>query len=254
MKVTILQLNIVWSNPQENIRHAEHLIEQEPDSDLYILPEMWSTGFATNPKGIAEDEESSVALHWMRMTAKSRQCAICGSLAIIENGIYRNRLYFINGRNDSVQHYDKHHLFRHGGEDQFFSAGGEQCVVDYEGWRFLLLICYDLRFPIWSRYSDKISYDAIICVANWPESRHNALQILSRARAIENQAVMICCNRVGEDHHSHYRGQSAIISSIGRTLVSCQANIEDAVTCLLDIDEIKQIRRKFNVLADRDLF
>ena len=126
MKVTIVQLDIVWGTPTENIKRVEQLIEKEPDSDLYVLPEMWSTGFATEPSGFAEEESSSISLEWMKRTASKRQCAICGSLAIHSDNSYRNRHYFINGRSGTVTYYDKHHLFRYGGEDRYYQAGCEQ--------------------------------------------------------------------------------------------------------------------------------
>ncbi len=179
MKVTILQTDIEWGRPEVNIDRAEALMAQAPGADLYVLPEMWATGFATEPFGIAEEEEASVALEWMKTKAKAFGCAICGSLAIHIDNTYRNRHYFINGRKEVFQYYDKHHLFSYGYEDQYYTAGDSHTVVAYEGFRFLLLTCYDLRFPMWSRFSDNYPYDAIICVANWPESRQNAWQILT---------------------------------------------------------------------------
>ena len=253
MKVTILQTDIAWANPLENIGQAEFLMALESDSDLYVLPEMWSTGFATNPTGIVEEETSSVSLAWMKKTATDRHCAICGSLAITMNNRNYNRHYFIDGRNKVFSYYDKHHLFSYGGEDLFYTAGNNHTVVEYCGFRFVLVTCYDLRFPMWSRYSDNLLFDAIICVANWPESRQNAWQILTRARAIENQCYLIGCNRVGNDSHSHYRGQSAVISPIGKTLCHCSQNIASASSCVISIDELNKKRTKFRVLDERDI-
>ena len=252
MKVTILQLNSIWGNPEENIKKAERLMSESIDSDLFVLPEMWSTGFATEPIGIAEDENKCKALSWMKVMANKYQIAISGSLAILQNGIYRNRLYFINGRNGLVSYYDKHHLFRYGHEDRYYKPGGEHTIVEYMGFRILLLTCYDLRFPLWSRYAEDLKYDMIICVANWPESRQNAWQILTRARAIENQAFVVACNRVGDDKYCHYRGQSAIISPIGKTLVNCPPNKESSVSFFLNLESLVQQRAKFQVLDDRD--
>ena len=253
MKTTILQLDIEWGSPLENIRRAEELINQSPESDLYVLPEMWSTGFATDPHGIAEIEATSVSLDWMRKIAQERKCAISGTLSIETNNSYKNRHYFIDGRNNSESHYDKHHLFRYGHEDRFYEPGNEHTIVEYEGFRILLLTCYDLRFPLWSRYSDSLQFDVIICSANWPESRQNAWQILTRARAIENQAYLIACNRVGNDAYSHYRGQSAIIGPIGNTLATCKANVQSTASFSLDLEVLKHQRQKFQVLEDRDI-
>ena len=138
-------------------------------------------------------------------------------------------------------------------EDRFFKPGEDHTIVEYMGFRILLLTCYDMRFPVWSRYSDAHNYDMIICVANWPESRQNAWQILTRARAIENQAFVVACNRVGDDKYCHYRGQSAIISPIGKTLASCPANEETTVSFFLNLETLVQQRAKFKVLEDRDL-
>ena len=252
MKVTILQLNSVWGNPDENIKKAELLINQAPDSDLYVLPEMWSTGFATEPFGIAEDANECKSLSWMIKMADEHHCAISGSLAISQDGTFKNRHYFVNGRTGVVSYYDKHHLFRYGHEDRYFEPGESHTIVEYMGFRILLLTCYDLRFPVWSRYAEALQYDIIICVANWPESRQNAWQILTRARAIENQAFVIACNRAGDDKYCHYRGQSAIISPIGKTLASCPANEETTVSFFLNLESLVQQRTKFKVLEDRD--
>ena len=252
MKVAILQTDIEWGRPEENIRKAEQLMAQEPDADLYVLPEMWSTGFATEPEGIAEEEASSVALAWMKAMAKQQQCAICGSLAVHVGDSYRNRHYFVDGRKEVVTHYDKHHLFTYGHENDYYTPGDSHTVVDYEGFRFLLVTCYDLRFPMWSRYSEQHPYDAIISVANWPESRQNAWHILTRSRAIENQAFLIGCNRVGDDSYNHYRGCSAIISPIGKTLACCRPNVADTASYLLDLQSLEHKRTKFKVLEERD--
>ena len=276
MKTTIIQLDIEWGSPLANIRRVERLMAEAPDSELYVLPEMWSTGFATEPDGIAESESTSVSLSWMRTTARRLNCAISGSLAIslsnhnscvpsvaseqsssaqlsILNSQFVNRHYFIDGRSGSETYYDKHHLFTYGHEDRYYQPGSSHSIVEYCGFRILLLTCYDLRFPVWSRYSDALAYDTIIAVANWPESRQNAWQILTRARAMENQAYLIGCNRVGDDKYSHYRGQSAIVSPIGKTLASCQPNKEQTVSFTLDLETVCHQRSKFKVLDDRDV-
>lgn len=254
MKVTVLQIDIEWGNPAANIKRAESLMAQAPDSDLYVLPEMWTTGFATEPIDIAEDENESISLKWMIHTAQEIQCAICGSLAIrTADGIYKNRHYFVDGKKGALAYYDKHHLFTYGHEDKYYQAGEDHQIVNYCGFRILLLTCYDLRFPIWSRYSNSLQFDAIVCVANWPESRQNAWQILTRARAIENQSYLIGCNRIGDDEYSHYKGNSAIISPNGITLKSCYPDEESFITQELSIEELSRIRHNFKVLDDRDI-
>ena len=253
MKVTILQTDIKWGQPQENIRQAERLMIGCPGSDLYILPEMWSTGFATEPQGLAEDEQNSISLAWMKLMAQQQNCAICGSLAIrTDDGIYHNRQYFVNGKDGTIQYYDKHHLFTYGGENKYYQAGETHTIVEYEGFRILLLTCYDLRFPVWSRFADNLQYDLIVCVANWPETRQNAFHILTRARAIENMAYLVAVNRVGDDNYSHYRGCSCILSPIGKMLAQCQPNKPYTVSYSLNLESLRLKRAKFKVLEDRD--
>jgi len=251
MKITLLQTDIVWSNPAENITHAEALLEQSEASDLYVLPEMWATGFAVAPKGIAENEEQSLALSWMRQTALTRNCALCGSLAIrTQDGSYRNRHYFVTPAGVG-SYYDKHHLFKHGHEDQEFTAGREAVIVEWRGWRILLQTCYDLRFPVFSRYGRAGLYDAIVYVANWPEKRQLAWDTLIRARAIENQCYVVGVNRVGTDPACDYAGGSAVIDPVGRTVAECPKG-EHSTTIDIDIERLLSMRSHFRVLDDRD--
>ena len=253
MKVTLLQTDICWGDVFANIKQAEMLIDASEDSDLYVLPEMWSTGFATQPEELAHDVNHNEALQWMRSLTIKRKCAISGSLAVrLEDGSYRNRHYFVDGRNQQEVFYDKHHLFTYGGENRYYTAGQSHTIIEYEGFRILLLTCYDLRFPCWSRYADKLEYDVIVVVANWPESRQSAWQILTRARAIENQSYLIGVNRVGDDEYSHYTGCSCVIDSIGGTLGQCHRNQVETLTIELSLSELHRRREKFRVLDDRD--
>lgn len=252
MKITILQTDVKWAQPEDNQVVANKLISETPHSDLYILPEMWTTGFATSPEGIAEDTDSHNSLEWMQQMANENRCAICGSISVrTQQKQYRNRQYFVLP-DGTFFHYDKHHLFSYGGEDKSYTAGTERVIAEYKGVRFLLQTCYDLRFPQWMRYKD--DYDAIIIVANWPSSRQNAWQILLRARAIENQCYVIGANRVGQDKNSSYSGYSAIIDAKGQTLAQAQKGKEQTVTAEIDTDSLLRFRSKFPVLKDRDIF
>ena len=254
MKVTLLQTDIRWAQPEENIREASRLFADAEASDLYVLPEMWSTGFATQPHGIAADEATNPALLWMKDTARQHHCAITGSLAVkLPDGTFRNRHYFVDGRNDSVSFYDKHHLFTYGHENEFYTPGEKHTIVEYAGFRILLLTCYDLRFPCWSRYADALNYDVIVLVANWPETRQSAWQLLTRARALENQSFLVACNRVGEDTHCHYAGCSVVVDAYGKTLGQCHKNTVEGLTMTLDLAELQRRRSKFHVLDDRDV-
>ena len=249
-KVTILQTNVSWANPDENVKNVQRLFDETAGSDLYVLPEMWATGFATTPHDIAENEDS-IALNWMRQMAVKHSCAISGSLLIrTADESYHNRHYFVTP--DDTYYYDKHHLFTYGHEDEYITAGTDHVVATWQGHRFLLLTCYDLRFPLWARYGRAGEYDAIIVVANWPEKRQQAWRVLTRARAVENQCYLIGANRVGDDQYCHYLGESLVCDSQGETILICEANKEEAKTVSLDFSSLDSIRSRFRVLDDRD--
>ena len=251
MTVTILQTDVSWACPDENVRNVQQLVAGSPGADLYVLPEMWATGFATTPHDIAENDDS-IALRWMQQTAAERNCALSGSLLIhTADGTYRNRHFFVTP--GSTVSYDKHHLFTYGHEDEFITPGHEHVIARWHGRRFLLLTCYDLRFPVWSRYGRAGEYDAIIAVANWPESRQQAWRVLTRARAIENQCYLIGANRVGDDRFCHYRGESLVCDSKGDTLAEADPGTQQALTAVLDFEKQDGVRRRFKVLESRDL-
>ncbi len=251
MRITLLQTDVAWARPEENIARAEALIEGAAGSDLYVLPEMWATGFVVEPTGIAEEESTSAALAWMKRTVRARGCAISGSLAVrVSDGSYRNRHYFATP--EHMVYYDKRHLFAHGHEDEFYTRGDEAVIVEWRGWRLLLQTCYDLRFPVFSRYGRAGEYDAIIYVANWPESRQLAWETLVRARAIENQCYVMAVNRVGAAAQCHYLGGSMVIDPMGRTVAEC-SQVEHWATVALDIEKLRAMRSRFRVLDDRDV-
>ena len=249
MKVSILQHDIVWGNPAENRLRLQQQIEAQPGADLYVLTEMWSTGFATNPEGVAERDEAS--LQWMKDMAVQMQAAIAGSLAIEQDGSFHNRLYFVKPDGE-VEYYDKRHLFAYGGEDKYYSPGTERVVVEWKGVRFLLTVCYDLRFPVWMRYCN--DYDAIICVANWPTVRIDSWQTLLRARAIENQCYVVGVNRVGKDPNCDYCGCSAIINPYGQTIAECEKDKECSMEAVFDMEKLNAYRAKFPALKEKDKF
>ena len=249
MKITILQRDIVWANPQENVQRADAAIDAQPGADLYVLPEMFSTGFCTEPKDIAESDNSET-LQWMQQKAKAIDAAIAGSVAICKDGKYFNRFYFVKP-DGSVEHYDKKHLFTYGGEHKRFTAGERRVVVEFRGVRFLMEVCYDLRFPVWARNHG--DYDAILYVASWPTSRVEAWSTLLRARAIENQCYVVGVNRVGDDPACNYCGGSAIIDAYGRTMAECERNRECEVSAEIDMEKLQAFREKFPVLNDADV-
>ncbi|MCR5535271.1 MAG: amidohydrolase [Bacteroidaceae bacterium] len=249
MKVSILQHDIAWGNPTENRQHLEQLIESAPEADLYVLPEMWSTGFATEPESLAERDDAT--LQWMKQMALRYDAALAGSVAVEENGKFYNRLYFVKP-DGVVEYYDKHHLFSYGGEDKHYACGNKRVVVEWRGVRFLLTVCYDLRFPVWMRYCG--DYDAMLCVANWPTVRIDSWNILLRARAIENQSFVVGVNRVGKDPNCEYCGCSAIINPHGQIIVECERHKECSAEAVLDMQMLRAYRTKFPALNEKDKF
>lgn len=247
MKLTILQQDLQWANPAANCENAARLINANPGSDLYVLPEMFSTGFATEPEGIAEKELYS--LKWMNEISHETNAAIAASVATEEDGHYYNRFYFVKP-DGNFEYYDKHHLFTYSGEDKRFTAGNRRVIVEWKGIRILLEVCYDLRFPVWSR--NHKDYDMAIYVASWPVSRQSAWDTLLRARAIENQCFVVGVNRVGKDPSCTYVGGSAVIDPYGNDLVVCEKGREEAATAVVDMNQLLDFRKKFPVLNDAD--
>lgn len=248
MKVTILQCDIEWANPTANMQNIDKMIDANAGADLYILPEMFSTGFCTEPEGVAEPAEGET-LRWMRRKAVSVGAALAGSVAVCDDGKYFNRFYFVKPCGDVV-YYDKHHLFTYGGEHLHFTAGQQRVVVEYCGIRILLEVCYDLRFPVWSRNHG--DYDMILYVASWPTSRVEAWNALLVARAIENQCYVAGVNRVGKDPKCDYCGGSVIIDAYGKTLASCAMGESSAASADVDMGMLESFRAKFPVLNDAD--
>ena len=249
MKISILQLDLVWENPQENLRKADAAIASAPGADLYVLPEMFPTGFCTVPDGVAEPEGGPV-LQWMKDRAARTDAALAGSVAVRHEGRYYNRFYFVTP-DGSVTWYDKKHLFTYGGEHERFTAGDKRVVIEFRGVRIMLLVCYDLRFPIWSRNHG--DYDMILYVASWPVTRMNAWKSLLVARAIENQCYVAGVNRVGTDPSNEYGGGSMVIDPYGKMIASCEDGVECSASAEIDIPMLEAFREKFPVLNDSDI-
>ncbi len=254
MKISLLQQDIVWANPAANQKKAEEVLRGLDKSDVYVLPEMFSTGFATQPEKIAEDDCCS--LEWMGKMAKELDAAICGSVATQlsdenKNKTYHNRFYFVKP-NGEVSFYDKRHLFTYGGEHHRYTRGEEKVVVEFRGVRFLLQVCYDLRFPVFSRNNGETPYDVALYVASWPTSRIEAWNTLLHARAIENQCYVAAVNRVGDDPVCQYSGGTMLIDPYGKTVVECERGKECAVSAELDLEGLVAFRHKFPVLGDAD--
>ena len=245
-RVAIVQRHIVWHDIDANLASLETMLEGV-DCDVVVLSEMFQTGFVTEPGDVADDGRT---LRWMQRMASKMDAAIVGSVIVAEDDNYRNRLYFVKP-DGGVEWYDKRHLFSIGGEGKHFTSGTERKVVEWRGVRYLLEICYDLRFPVWSR--QRGDYDAIIYAALWPEARREVWRTLLRARAIENQAYVIGVNRVGEEPTLCYAGDSAVIDYYGRAAVDMQIN-EGIALAEIDIEAMRVFREKFNVGCDADKF
>lgn len=250
MKVALIQCDIVWADPAANRSRLDAVLAALPSVDLCVLPEMFSTGFATCPEGIAE-EEPCATFGWMKERAAQMDCAVAGSVALHVDGRYMNRFYFVKPDGD-VTVYDKHHLFTFGGEHHRFTRGEIRQVVEWRGVRFLLGVCYDLRFPVWSR--NRKDYDAAIYVASWPSVRQYPWDTLLRARAIENQCYVLGVNRVGSDPSCEYGGGTALVDPYGAAAAACEKGQEQALVADIDMGVLEAFRAKFPVLDDADDF
>ncbi|MBR0037915.1 MAG: amidohydrolase [Bacteroidales bacterium] len=252
MNITLFQQDIAWLDFEANYRKIEKVLQQHADTDLLVLPEMCTTGFVTLPEEGQIEVASAVE---SRLQALSRQynAALCGSFAVKTDSCNRNRCYFVTPEGE-VFHYDKHHLFRPGLEDKGYCPGQERCIVSWRGIRFLLVVCYDLRFPVWSRFRDDSPYDVILCVANWPEKRQLSWNVLLRARAVENQAYCVGVNRVGHDMMCDYQGGSCAIHPYGHPVATCTDYAEGTCTFTPDLEKLMQFRQKFPSLGDADEF
>lgn len=241
-----VNLNIIWKNKELNFRKIEQELANI-EADLLVLPEMFSTGFVMEPEEIADRHQET--LSWMKKWAKEKDTAICGSASVEENNQFYNRFYFVEP-NGKVRQYDKKHLFSYSGEDQKYAPGNERVIVNFKGWRILLQVCYDLRFPVFAR--NRGDYDAILYVANWPEKRIDAWNTLLKARAIENQAYVFGLNRIGTDGNDlHYPESSWCFFPDGSQVSAKENNL---IHAQFQADELKKFRETFPFLGDADSF
>jgi len=252
VKVSLIQSNIIWQNKLSNLINIERLINENISStDLIILPEMFNTGFTMNPEKYFSTMKSN-DVSWMKKIAYEKDCAVAGSLIIKENNRYYNRLVFIDKKN-SIHFYDKRHLFRMAHEHSKYTSGKKHLLTEHYSWKIMWQVCYDLRFPVWSRNTS--NYDLLIYVANWPEKRIKAWDVLLRARAIENQCYVIGVNRVGFDGNKvPYNGHSVIISPTGEILAQLPEDTEGVINFRLNLDKRLEFSKNFPVSLDRDNF
>ncbi|MDW8133590.1 MAG: amidohydrolase [Bacteroidia bacterium] len=252
LRVGWFQLDLAWEAPTLNaVRIERWLSEYGSEAEVWVLPEMWSTGFSMNTQ-IAE-EEPGPSLRLMQAWAATYQALFIGSLMVRVGGSTRNRAYtvFPDG---GYKFYDKRHLFRMAEEHHWYTAGKEQLLIEWRGWYIAPLICYDLRFPVWSRRTSKYAYDLLIYVSNWPAVRHAHWESLLRARAIENQAYVLGVNRIGEDATGHsYLGGSALYDFQGRECLNA-GTAEGVFFYTLSQTELYAYREKFPAWQDADTF
>lgn len=251
MKIALIQTTLHWEDPEKNRNHFEKKINEINDEvHLIVLPEMFSTGFTMNPSHVAETMQGETVL-WIQSLAKAKKIAITGSVVIEENGNFYNRLLFVFPSGE-IQHYDKRHLFTLAGEDKVYTKGTQKLIIDYLGWKICPLICYDLRFPVFSRNTE--SYDLLLYVANWPKIRTNAWDTLLRARAIENMCYSVGVNRIGLDYHQYeHIGHSQVVDFLGEYVIEPQE--KDGVFIVeLDKQKMLETRKKLDFLSDRDSF
>ena len=252
MKVAIIQHVIRQDDLDWNLQHISELMEKRLGADLFVLSETFATGFMAEGSTDKAGVQGLKILIWMQQRATKYNAAIAGSVCTKdEDGKLRNRLYFVRP-DGSYDYYDKRHLFTFAGETKDYVPGDRRVIVSWRGVSFMLQVCYDLRFPVFSR--NRGDYDAIIYVANWPQSRSDVWQTLLKARALENQCFVIGVNRVGGDSACDYLGDSVILNAYGRAIAKCTPGKIDTATALLDMDDLYQFRQKFTVQADADDF
>ncbi|WP_439881143.1 amidohydrolase [Pontibacter sp. MBLB2868] len=252
LHITIVQTELQWQNAEANRgMFSEKLNAAAPQTDLIVLPEMFTTGFSMNAPDLAEESDGPT-LSWMQQEARKHQAVLTGSVIVREDANYYNRLYWVSP-DGSYETYDKRHLFRLAKEHHTYTAGNKKLIVDLKGWKICPMVCYDLRFPVWSRNASN-SYDLLLYVANWPKVRSQPWRVLLQARAIENLAYVVGVNRTGIDGNNHpYSGDSAIIHPKGFHLLET-SEAEGVHTVRLSKKELEDFREAFPAHLDADLF
>ncbi len=261
--ITTIQTSLHWEDKSANLRMLEEKINGiREKTNIVVLPEMFSTGFSMNAASLAEKMDGETVA-WMKGIASAKKIILTGSLIIEDQGQYFNRLLWVLP-NGQTGHYDKRHLFGYAGENEYYTAGNKRLIASVNGWKINLLICYDLRFPVWARQQLSTTestnaiptpeYDLIIYVANWPERRIHAWKTLLQARAIENQSYVVGVNRTGTDGKDiYYSGDSMIIDPLGEVLYT-RAHEEDIFTITLQKEKLEEVRHKLPFLQDADDF
>lgn len=251
MKIALFQTSLAWEDSASNRTFIEeYFMGEDATFDLFVLPEMFSSGFTMNPQNVAETMNGET-ISWMKSLALKKDCAVCGSLVILDNNNFYNRFIFVHP-NGEIDYYDKRHLFSLAGEEKVYTKGTSKVIIAYKGWRICPQICYDLRFPAFSRNQE--NYDLLLFVANWPKVRIQAWDALLKARAIENLCYTIGVNRVGFDANNHeYNGHSQVLDELGNIVLNATDDLGVFIT-ELDKNKMIETRQKLNFLNDKDNF
>lgn len=252
LHVTLIQTDIVWEDKPANLAHYEDIIKGiTGPRHVVVLPEMFSTGFTMSPETLAEPMTGDT-VRWMIRMAATNRCILTGSLIIEDKGAYYNRMLWVQP-DGQIHHYDKRHLFGYANEDKHYTHGEARTIVQVNGWRINLMVCYDLRFPVWARNGNE-AYDVLLYVANWPDRRALAWKTLLQARAIENQCYVVGVNRVGTDAKGlNYSGDSSVYGPLGEQMWQ-HSNTEAVHTVTLDMETLQQTRTNLPFLKDADNF
>jgi omega-amidase len=264
LTITLIQSNLHWENKEANLEMFEEKISSiKENTEIVVLPEMFSTGFSMKAEELAE-KMNGKTIQWMKKMAREKKIILTGSVIIEEDGNYYNRLIWMLP-DGQMGCYDKRHLFAYAGEDKYYSPGTKRLIASVKGWKINLMICYDLRFPVWNRLTPKdyshseqtsadLEYDLIIYVANWPDRRRHAWSTLLQARAIENQCYVVGVNRVGKDGQDNYHtGDSMVADPLGEVLYH-NKDQEDIHTITIEKEVVESIRKKLPFWKDADLF
>jgi omega-amidase len=257
LSVTFIQTELFWEDRKKNLLHlSEKIASIAQPTDLILLPEMFSSSFTMNTALVADSMDGE-CVNWMKSEAKQKQSVIGGSIVIKEGEAFYNRFLWVSPDGE-IAHYDKRHLFRMAEENKYFTAGRTNTLVKLKGWKIGLQICYDLRFPVWSRRvetDEAYNYDVLLYVANWPKPRGHAWKTLLMSRAIENQSYVIGVNRIGEDGHGiSYSGDSAAINFLGEKMSAAPENKESIQNISLSYSALVDFRNNFPAAMDADTF
>nr|WP_321411691.1 amidohydrolase [uncultured Carboxylicivirga sp.] len=251
LNIALVQHDIVWEDTNHNLTNLNRLLGSLDDKvDLVVLPEMFHAGFTMNPQKVAQSFSGEV-LSWMKNKAQDLKVCLIGSVVFTAGEKFFNRL-FVFYPDGEFKYYDKRHLFGMGGENKLYEAGQERLIFEYKGWKICPLICYDLRFPVWSR--NTVDYDLLIYVANWPQPRREVWSVLLRSRSIENQCFVVGVNRVGTDMNCSYSGDSVVVNPKGNPILQFEEGQEAVRSIEISKDELIQFRDRFSVWKDRDDF